>query len=204
MARMCPQCGEIHFDTSSGPRATHCRKCNSDLNEAAGLMPTTHLEQAQSGQSAPKPTAKQLFSSWGKTPGFKGIVVGLCLIAAAGMMLYLGWDWYSRVKEATAVCHTAAPETPKDARRNHITATYTIGSKKYPQYPGVRAEGTPFTIYYLPEEPAVGYEARPFLWLVIGGKVLLIGLGVLVFGIMKFSVTRAQAADYERTMAQAG
>lgn len=204
MARLCPQCGEIHFETSASPLPATCRKCNANLNEASGLMPAMQLEEAQSGEPAPQVSAKEKFRQWGKTPGFKGVIVGSVLLIVAGVTLYLAWGWHSGVKEVTATCHVATGDTPKWAKRDRVTATYTVGTKKYPQYPGVRAEGTTFTVYYLPSDPATGYEAKPFLWLVIGGKVLLIGLGVLSFGLMKFFVGRAQVVDYERTMAAAG
>ncbi len=204
MARLCPQCGEIHFETSGSPLPANCRKCNANLNDAAGLMPTQHLEEAQSAAPQPKATPKEVFRQWGQSPGFKGIIVGVLVLAAAGVMLYMGWQWYTGVKEVTATCHVAAGDAPKWAKRNHISATYTVGTKKYPQYPGVRAEGTAFPVYYLPDDPATGYEAKPFLWLVIGGMVLFIGLGVLSVALMKFFVGRAQIADCERTMAQAG
>ncbi len=204
MARLCPQCGEIHFETSASPLPSACRKCNADMNEASGLMPAMQLEEAQSATPRPKATPKQVFQQWAKTPGFKGIIIGVLVLTAAGVMLYMGWKWHTGVKEVTATCHVAPADTPKWAKRNHITATYSIGTKKYPQYPGVRSEGTAFPMYYLPDDPATGYEAKPFLWLVIGGKVLLIGLGVLSFALMKFFVGRAQIADCERTMAQAG
>ncbi len=203
MARLCPQCGEIHFETSASPLPATCRKCNANMNEASGLMPALQLEEAQSAEPAPKVSAKQRFQQWGQTPGFKGIIVGGVVLIAAGVILYLAWGWYSGVKEVTATCHVG-PDAPKWAKRDRVTATYTVGTKKYPQYPGVRAEGTTFTVYYLPDDPATGYETKPFLWLVIGGLVLMIGLSVLSFGLMKFFVGRAQIADYQRTMAQAG
>lgn len=203
MARLCPQCGEIHFETSANPLPPDCRKCGANLHEASGLMPGLQLEEAQTAAPAPKTPAKVVLKQWGKTPGFKGIVVGLVILLVAGVTLYLGWDWHSRVKEAKANVHVSN-DAPKWAKRDRVSATYTVGTKKYPQYPGLRREGDTFTVYYLPEDPATGYEAKPFLWLVIGGKVLLIGLGVLAFGVMRFSIGRAQIADHQKVMAHAG
>ena len=205
MARLCPQCGEIHFETSTNPLPPDCRKCGANLHEASGLMPALQLEDAEASTptAQPRPKPKGAPRQWGKTPGFKGIVTGLVILVIAGVTLYFGWDWHSRVKEAKANVY-ASNDAPKWAKRDRVTATYTVGTKKYPQYPGLRREGDTFTVYYLPEDPATGYETKPFLWLVIGGKVLLIGLGVLAFGLMRFSIGRAQIADHHKVMANAG
>lgn len=204
MARLCPQCGEIHFETSTSPLPSHCRKCNADLNQASGLMPAMQLEEAQAdAPPPPKVPAKVVFGRLARTPGFKGILIGCGFLVAAGVMLSLGVSWHTRVKETKATVHVGN-DAPKEAKRDRLTATYTVGTKKYFQYPGIRSEGATFTVYYLPEDPATGYEAKPFLWLVIGGGVLLIGLVTLTFGVVKFSVGRAQAADHQKVMAQAG
>lgn len=209
MARLCPQCGEIHFETTANPLPTHCRKCEANLNEASGLMPRLQLEELEQSQTgtdkadAPKPKPKPRRK--GPLPdGMTQIIVGGVIIAAAGVMLFLGYDWYSRVKQATATVAEGESGAPKEARRNRQYATYTVGSKTYFQYPGIRQTGESFPLYYLPEDPATGYEQKPFLWIVIGGMVLLIGLGVLGFGGMKFAVGRARVADFARTMAGAG
>lgn len=205
MARLCPQCGEIHFETTAAPMPTHCRKCEADLNEASGLLPRLQIEEqppadgAAKAKPAPRPKRK------GPLPdGMRRIITGGAIILAAGVMLFLGYDWYSRVKQTTATVSEGASDAPKWAKRDRLYATYTVGPKTYYQYPGVRMGGDTFPVYYLPEDPATGYEQRPFLWLLIGGKVMFIGLGVLAFGIMKFAVGRARAVDFERTMAGAG
>lgn len=206
MARLCPQCGEIHFETTANPMPSHCRKCEANLNEASGLLPRMHLEEEQPPAAADTPPpAKPKPRRKGPLPdGMMRIIVGGAIIAAAGVMLYLGYDWHTRVKQATATVEEGESSAPKAARRNRQYATYTVGSKMYYQYPGIRQTGEAFPVYYLPEDPATGYEQKPFLWIVIGGKVLLIGLGVLAFGVMKYAVGRARVADFQRTMARAG
>jgi hypothetical protein len=204
MARLCPQCGEIHFETATAPMPSHCRKCEANLNEASGLMPHLQLEE-QAADAATPPPAQPRPKAKGPLPdGMKRIIAGGVIIAAAGVMLFLGYDWHTRVKQATATVAEGESGAPKAARRNRQYATYTVGPKTYYQYPGIRQTGESFPVYYLPEDPATGYEQKPFLWLVIGGKVLMIGLGVLTFGVMKYAVGRARVADFQRTMARAG
>lgn len=208
MARLCPQCGEIHFATSANPLQSHCRKCNANLNEASGLMPGLKVDSAE-GQSAdaPKPGKRRfklLMRQLGKMQGFKGIVLGVAVLISAAVMLFLGYSWHTRVKEVSAYVHVWDKDTPKDAKRDRLTATYHVGNKKYYQYPGLRVEGTSFTVYYLPEAPGTGYETKPFLWLLIGGLVAFVGMGILVFGTVRFVVGRAQVVDFQRTMTQAG
>jgi hypothetical protein len=203
MARLCPQCGEIHFETTTNPLPSHCRKCEADLNEASGLLPRMQFEESPPADAASPPPVKR--KPKGPLPdGMKRIIIGGAIIAAAGVMLYLGYDWHTRVKEATATVSEGVSEAPKAAKRDRLYAQYTVGSKTYYQYPGIRQRGESFPVYYLPEDPATGYEQKPFLWIVIGGKVLFIGLGVLTFGIFKFAVGRARVADFQRTMARAG
>lgn len=205
MARLCPQCGEIHFETSANPLPSACRKCGANLNEASGLMPGLKLDEAEAATATPPPKVptKVVWGQLMKAPGFKGILIGVLVIAAAGVMLYLGWGWHSRVKETKATVYVSN-DAPKWAKRDRLSANYTVGSKTYPQYPGVRPENTTFTVYYLPEDPATAYEMKPILWLVIGGMVLLIGLAILTFGIFKFMVGRALTADFRKVMAQTG
>jgi hypothetical protein len=207
MARLCPQCGEIHFETTTSPLPSHCRKCEADLNEASGLMPRLQLEEQEqppADGTTPPPRPKPKKAKGPLPDGMKRIIAGGVVIAAAGVMLYLGYDWHTRVKQATATVAEGESGAPAAARRNRQYATYTVGPKTYYQYPGIRQTGEAFPVYYLPEDPATGYEQKPFLWIVIGGKVLMIGLGVLGFGLMKFMVARARAADFQRTMARAG
>lgn len=208
MARLCPQCGEIHFETAANPLPAHCRKCNANLNEASGLMTGLPISDVGEEQTdAPKPPKrpfKQMMKQWSKVQGFKGIVVGIVVLLAAAVMLFLGYDWHTRVKQVDAFVHFTDKDTPKEAKRDKLTATYHIGTKKYYQYPGLRVEGASFPVYYLPEAPGNGYETKPFLWLIIGGLVAFVGMGILVFGVVKFCVGRALAADYVKTMAQAG
>jgi TRAP-type C4-dicarboxylate transport system permease small subunit len=203
MARLCPQCGEIHFETSTNPLPSACRKCGANLNEASGLMPGLKMDEEQATTPPPKTPPKVVWGQLMKANGFKGIIVGVLVIAAAGVMLYLGWTWHTRVKEAKATVH-AGNDAPKWAKRDRATATYVVGSKTYHQYPGVRPEGATFTVYYLPEDPATGYEMKPILWLIIGGMVLLIGLAILTFAVFKFTIGRAQTADFRKVMAQTG
>lgn len=201
MARLCPQCGEIHFDTTTSPMPTHCRRCEADLNEASGLMP--RLKEEQETPAGGAPPAQSRPRRKGTLPeGTVRMIVGGVILLAAGVMLFLGYDWNTRAKSATAT--VAEGNGPKWAQRDRNTATYTAGGKTHHMYPGVRKVGDTFTMYYLPEDPGTGYEQRPFLMLLIGGKVLMVGLGVLALGIFKFAVGRARTVDFERTMARAG
>ncbi|MCU0704579.1 MAG: hypothetical protein MUF18_11435 [Fimbriiglobus sp.] len=202
MARLCSQCGEIHFETSGSPLPLQCRKCNADLNGVSGLMPSFQHDEVEASRGTPRQTIKQLFKRWSGVRGFGGIVAGCVVLLTAAAMLFLGYDWHTRVKEVTATVHPST-DAPKWAKRDRLSATYVVGTKKYPQYPGLRREGDTFPVYYLPEDPATGYETKPFLWLLIGGGVALIGVGVLTFGFFRFGISRAQIADFEQTMAQA-
>ena len=204
MARLCPQCDEIHFETTGSPLPTHCRKCGADLNEAAGLLPSGSYDQSpQAGDGKPKGKPRpRRAGKWAN--GMKGIVIGVCVLTAAGVLIALGVGWNIGAKEVKVEILNAPADTPKQFRRDLLTARYSVGSKTYYAYPGLRREKETGTLYYLPDDPATTYEMRPFFALLIGSMLLLIGLSVLTIGVIKFVVGRARAVDFERTMATAG
>ena len=71
MARLCPRCGEIHFETATSPLPAQCKRCEADLNEASGLMPWMHYEDPPADASAtppPKGKARPKPKRMGKLP----------------------------------------------------------------------------------------------------------------------------------------
>ncbi len=203
MARLCPQCDEIHFETTGSPLPTHCRKCGADLNEAAGLLPVGSYEDAPADQKPKaKPKAKHPGGKWPN--GLKGIVIGVSVLIVAGVLITLGVGWNTQAKEVKVEILNAPADTPKQFRRDLLTGRYSVGSKTYYAYPGLRREKETGTLYYLPDDPATTYEMRPFFTLLIGSKLFFIGLSILTIGVIKFLVARARTVDFERTMATTG
>src|SRR4029077_18625906 len=99
-----------------------------NLNEASGLMTGLKVDSDVDGAEADaaKPTKrpfKLLMKQLSKTQGFRGIVTGIAVLIAAAVMLFLGYDWHTRVKEVNAFVHVTDNETPKDPKRDRLTST---------------------------------------------------------------------------------
>jgi hypothetical protein len=193
MAILCPQCGEIHFETTTSPAPTHCRRCESDLNGVAGYAPLLATDAA-----AAAPPRTRTGAAW--------VVAGLVLLGVAGGCWWLGVDRYTSAKKTTATVVSARASAAdgggpsKGQTRGTVTATYTVNGRTYHQYPGVRGQGAAFDVYYLPGDPAGASEERPFAFLLAAAVLTKVGLIVLLRGVFQFSVARARESDYRRVM----
>lgn len=197
MAIVCPKCGEIYFATATSPAPTHCKKCEADLNEVAGVIPLMAVG-GTGVRSAPQTKA-----------GVVPLVVGATLLLLSGVLWYVGVSRFNQAKKATAtVVQVASLGKTVDVKpskvRSTATAVYTAGGKGYAQYPGVRGEGATFEVYYLPGQPDDAHEERPWLFLLLAGLASKLGLVFVVRGAIKFAVTRARETDYQKVMASAG
>ena len=193
MARLCPQCGEIHFETTTSPMALSCRKCNSDLNGVPGLMPNMATEGNISNQ--PK--------SPGSKEGVARILIGLGILALAGGLFYVGLQRYNGAKEATAVVVEKSEKAQKHQKREKNTAEYTVNGKVFYQYPGIRQVNDQFKVYYFAEQPDDADEQRPYVCFLAASVLFLIGMTLLIRGLMKFFITRAREADFNKFMGHA-
>jgi hypothetical protein len=198
MAIVCPQCSEIHFETPGTAAVTHCRKCGSDVNGVIGLAPLVAADAAANG--ATKLRSRE---------GLVRVYIGLVLLTTAGGLGWWGLTQYNGAKAATAVVIPAGSGSAdgkgptKDQIRHPHTAVYTVGGKKYFQYPGVRQLNDTFEVYYQPGNPAQANEERPWLILGVSGVLFKIGLITLLLGLFKFSVARAREADRNKVMSYA-
>ncbi len=198
MARICPQCREIHFETTDAPLPTHCRKCEADLNGVSDVIAAYRFvyEQINNG-----PVRK----SKAKAPGLTTLIVGVIVSVVAGIMTTLGMINYINAEKTEAKVMLAsnavnATAVPKWAIRDKRTAEYTVKGKPYYCYPGVRTDGQTFPIYYAPSDPIHSSEERPFLVLVVGVLVGLCGGFLTWKGILVLVVRSAQKLEHEKSM----
>lgn len=194
MAIICPECSEIHFETTSAPAPTHCRKCEADLNQVAGLLP-----YAAMNDFIPGPIVRT------KT-GLVRVAIGAGLLFVSCVCGWVGYHRFTSVKETTATV-----VSKKDARgnvspshvRNQATASYSVGGKDFFIYPGVRSLGAKFAVYYDPGNPAVADEQKPWMFFLFSALAFKIGLVVLIRGLFAFGIARAQESDLRKVMSVA-
>ncbi len=193
MARLCPQCGEIHFETTTTPMPLSCRKCNSDLNGVPGLIPNMPADGNLSDQP--------------KLPGSKAgvaqILIGFGILALTGGLIYFGLQRYNGAKEVTAVVVEKAAKAQKHQRRDNYTAEYTVNGKVFYQYPGIRQINDQFKIYYFADKPDDADEQRPYACFLAAAVLLLVGMAILAKGALKLFITRAREADFNKFMGHA-
>ena len=193
MARLCPQCGEIHFETTTQPMPLSCRKCNSDLNGVPGLLPNL----ATDGNFSNQPKAP------GSKEGVSRILIGLGVLALAGGLIYFGLQRYNGAKEVTAVVVEKSAKAQKHQRRDNYTAEYTVNGKVFYQYPGIRQLNDQFKVYYFAEQPEDADEQRPYACFIAATVLFLIGKTLLIRGLLKFFIARAREADFNKFMGHA-
>jgi len=195
MARICPQCEEIHFETTTQAMPTHCRRCEADLNGVAGIAP---LIQQQKNDAKNGAQYKRATSSKGRNQ----FLIGLLFLLLGGGGFYYGFYLRDNSIEAKAfvVKVDKSMKVPPSKVRNNCTAYYMVKGKKEYAYPGVRADGDSFDVYYSPSSPGESSEEKPFIILVVAGFLVKIGFWMFVWGLFKFLVARAQERDYHRTM----
>jgi hypothetical protein len=189
MAIICPQCGEIHFETG-GATPTHCRKCETDLNQVAGILAPNSVDE----NAKPRPLTSKTGLGW--------ITAGAVLIVASGLTAWWGVTKYNGVKETSAkvILKKEAKDVKPAQVREQATAVYSVGGREYYLYPGVRMLNTQFPVYYNPKDPADANETRPWMFLLVAGAAFLVGLIVLIRGLFRFMVARARESDLRKVM----
>lgn len=190
MAIICPQCSEIHFDTNGAAPPSHCRKCEADLNQAAGILPTLDIDEN------------------GKAEPFR-IRTGKLFMVIGGVLIVLGvalGSWgayrYNSVKETMAI--VIEKKDAKGVDPSHVretgTAVYKVGGKERYIYPGVRMLGVQFPVYYSPSNPDDANESRPWMHMFFAVVMFLLGSITLVRGVLNFLVARARESDLRKVM----
>lgn len=190
MARICPQCSQIHFETSTEPLPTRCRKCEADLNGfGASAVPVDEATASKSDSPAPQ-TGKMQF------------LIGFVLLAACGGLIWYGLKLYNESVETTAlvVKYSKSMTAPPGTNRIDNIAFFTVGGARTYTYPGVRADGESFKVYYPPGKPEAASESRPFILFVVAGFCGLIGGSMTFFGLFRYFLSRAQYKDFNRTL----
>jgi hypothetical protein len=190
MARICPQCSQIHFETSTEPLPTRCRRCDADLNGfGASAIPIDDADAQK---------------SYGKAPqnGKMQFLIGFVLLAACGGCIWYGMKMYGEAVEATAsvVKYNKSMTAPSGTNRADNIAFFTLNGTRVYTYPGVRADGETFKVYYSPGKPESASEQKPFLLFVAAGFLGFIGTVMSVIGLMRFFISRAQHKDFNRTL----
>jgi hypothetical protein len=190
MARICPQCSQIHFETSTEPLPTKCSRCEADLNGfGASIVPVNDVSAAKSDPLAPQ-TGKLQF------------LIGFALLAACGGLIWYGLKLYNESIETTAlvVKYNKSMSTPPGTNRADNIAFFMIGGTRIYTYPGVRADGESFKVYYPPSKPESASESRPFILFVVAGLFGLIGGAMTFIGLFRYFLSRAQYKDFNRTL----
>jgi hypothetical protein len=190
MARICPQCSQIHFETSTEPMPTRCRRCEADLNGfGASAIPIDEAD-ANKSNAPPPQNGKMQF------------LIGFLLLTGCGGCVWYGLKEHNEAVEATAtvVSYNKSMTVPKGTNRNDAVAQFNVGSTRVYTYPGVRAGGDSFKVYYSPGKPESASEQRPFLFFVAAGFMGLIGGAMSVLGLSRFFISRAQHKDFNRIM----
>jgi len=190
MAKVCPQCQQIHFETTTEPMPTKCRRCEADLSGMAGVIPVIH-DDANDGRSliAPKVGVAQF------------LIGGTLLMICAGLV-WFGLKSYNEAVEVTATVlkYNKGMGGQEGVRRLENIAVINVDGRKVYTYPGVRIENDVFKAYYPPGQPEKAGESRPFLMLVGAAGCGLIGASMFVMGVFRFVLAQAQHRDYNRSL----
>jgi hypothetical protein len=89
---------------------------------------------------------------------------------------------------------------PKWAIRDSRTAEFSVKGKRYYCYPGIRDKNAIFTIYYAPSDPTSASEERPFVMLVVGVLIGMVGGFMTWKGVLVMAVRSAQQLEHQKSM----
>lgn len=190
MARICPQCSQIHFETTTEPMPTPCTRCEGDLNGFGSTpLPSDTPSVAQKDHTAPQ-TGKMQF------------LIGFALLVCCGGLIWFGLKLYNESIESSALVikYNKSMSAPPGTNRADNIAYFMVNNQRVYTYPGVRADGESFKIYYPPNKPEAASESKPFLIFVVAGFLALIGGSMTFLGLFRFFLSQAQHRDFAKTL----